>query len=78
MLLASMCQQAPRLAPSVVCGDVMHGIRKHGPVLVLVLSCRMLYMMGQLCRHGADIIDAEAAQKPSTHNCTECLELCVR
>jgi hypothetical protein len=47
-------------------------------LFVLVVSCRMLYMMGQLCRHGADIIDAEAAQNPSTHNCTECLELCVR
>lgn len=58
----------------------MHGISDHGHVLVrvLVLSCRMLYMMGQLCRHGADIIDTEAAQNPSTHNCTEYLELCVR
>ena len=35
-------------------------------------------MLGQLCRYGANILDAEAAQTPSSHNCTECLELCVR
>jgi hypothetical protein len=35
-------------------------------------------MLGQLCRNGANILDIEAANKPSSKNCTECLELCVR
>lgn len=46
--------------------------------MVYLVLCRMLFMMGQLCRYGASIIDSEAAQNTSTRNCTECLELCVR
>lgn len=44
----------------------------------LLVCCRVLYLLGQLCRYGADVLDAAAAASPSNRNCTECLELCVR
>lgn len=45
--------------------------------ILCAAACRVLFILGQLCRHGASLLDDVAAENPSMRNCTECLELCV-
>jgi hypothetical protein len=46
-------------------------------VAVAACGCRLLFILGQLCKHGAAVLDAAAGETPGMASCAECLELCV-
>jgi hypothetical protein len=71
-----VCAQRPQERPCV------HAHKSQGHALLWppARCCgrRVLYICGQLCKHGAASIEAAAHRNPGNRNCSECLELCVR
>lgn len=84
-----LCPQCPRLScvrallmftvPAPACCAAVVLLLLFAPPPAAAVVLRSLFLMGQLCRYGADILDAAAAKEASqTRSCAECLEMCVR